>query len=541
MLSVSAALLFSTAAEKSPVYDELIYPSAGLIQWKTGDFSINKTHPPLQKLLSGLPLLWARVPLPAKSRDQGMDEWRTGYLVFFQDLTHSRKWIFLSRIPTVLISLLLLLTVFIWLFIKHGVPSALVGTSLLAFDPLVLGNGSLALNDLFVTFFFFLSVALFFESLNGAWWKSALCGISMGAAIASKFSGIILPVLFFIFFCYQQIKNPRKQLPRLLLRLAVIFICGTFFILAIYQFKPSLFLDALKTSLFLRHGEINPGFLLGPISSHATWIYYPVALLIKTPIPILIIWIYSPVFLIKTKNNATLVPFFIFITGFIFLLAMASPNHFGLRYILPAVPFMAVASGIAFAKIKNKTEKMVFLLLVGWLAVETVFFHPHHMAYFNQFVGGPRNGYKWLDGSNQDWGQDLPALAHFLKKNGNPSLVLGYYGSAAPEAYGIQYQDAYSPAITNSFREEFINPPDPEKEYLAVSARLLADPQLKSVYGWLKEKVPIAFLGYTIFVYEITNDISAHQNLAQLYSLMGRKALLKREIDRIRRRGQVAT
>jgi hypothetical protein len=31
---------------------------------------------------------------------------------------------------------------------------------------------------------------------------------------------------------------------------------------------------------------------------------------------------------------------------------------------------------------------------------------PHHLSYFNAFVGGPRNGHHHLLGSSFDWGQD---------------------------------------------------------------------------------------------------------------------------------------
>ena len=32
--------------------------------------------------------------------------------------------------------------------------------------------------------------------------------------------------------------------------------------------------------------------------------------------------------------------------------------------------------------------------------------YPHYLAHFNEAVGGPRNGYRYLVDSNLDWGQD---------------------------------------------------------------------------------------------------------------------------------------
>ncbi len=51
-----------------------------------------------------------------------------------------------------------------------------------------------------------------------------------------------------------------------------------------------------------------------------------------------------------------------------------------------------------------------FLLLIAWLVAETAFAYPNYLAYFNETVGGPKNGYKYVTDSNVDWGQDLKRL-----------------------------------------------------------------------------------------------------------------------------------
>ena len=45
--------------------------------------------------------------------------------------------------------------------------------------------------------------------------------------------------------------------------------------------------------------------------------------------------------------------------------------------------------------------------------VGTVRIYPDHLAYFNDLVGGPRNGHLYLDDSNIDWCQDWIAVAEF--------------------------------------------------------------------------------------------------------------------------------
>ena len=73
------------------------------------------------------------------------------------------------------------------------------------------------------------------------------------------------------------------------------------------------------------------------------------------------------------------------------------------------------------------------------LIVDSLLIFPHYLSYFNQTIGGPKNGYKHLVDSSLDWGQDLPALKKWLHKNhtGDVPVYLSYFGSAEPEYYGL--------------------------------------------------------------------------------------------------------
>ena len=56
-LLVMAALQVDSALLESQTFDEAVHLTAGYRYWLTGRFSMNREHPPLQKLLSALPLL----------------------------------------------------------------------------------------------------------------------------------------------------------------------------------------------------------------------------------------------------------------------------------------------------------------------------------------------------------------------------------------------------------------------------------------------------------------------------------------------------
>jgi hypothetical protein len=62
--------------------------------------------------------------------------------------------------------------------------------------------------------------------------------------------------------------------------------------------------------------------------------------------------------------------------------------------------------------------------LMGYSLVSAALVYPHHLAYFNDFVGGPRNGWKHLLGSSFDWGQDLLLIKRWLASR--PELAAIY-------------------------------------------------------------------------------------------------------------------
>ena len=81
--------------------------------------------------------------------------------------------------------------------------------------------------------------------------------------------------------------------------------------------------------------------------------------------------------------------------------------------------------------------KYIFLiLLLAWLLLETLFAAPYFLSYFNEFGGGVRGGYHFVDDSNYDWGQDLLRLQSWV--NANPQvdkIAVDYFGGGDPQYY----------------------------------------------------------------------------------------------------------
>ena len=68
------------------------------------------------------------------------------------------------------------------------------------------------------------------------------------------------------------------------------------------------------------------------------------------------------------------------------------------------------------------------VLLIFYIS-STLRIYPNFLVYFNELVGGPSNGPRYLVDSNIDWGQDILKLKHYLEKNHINEICLGVLSS----------------------------------------------------------------------------------------------------------------
>jgi hypothetical protein len=148
---------------------------------------------------------------------------------------------------------------------------------------------------------------------------------------------------------------------------------------------------------------------------------------------------------------------------------------------------------------------------------------PHQLAYFNETIGGPGEGYRYLADSNLDWGQDLKGVKTYMDKEKLPIIYLSYFGSAPPSYYGICYQ--YVPGtwpLTWPPPADKVSDSVPRK-ILAVSVYNLQDVSTayNPLFRWLWQRQPVAKIGYSIFVYDLTNDSVGLMKLEETYVRAG--------------------
>lgn len=151
--------------------------------------------------------------------------------------------------------------------------------------------------------------------------------------------------------------------------------------------------------------------------------YFLWAFLWKTPLPYLVLIAAA---LAATGREAVrargLSPLALGLSVFavVYLAALVSSGlNLGYRHLLPVTTLLAIAAGgLAPGRFPEKVRGPLALGLgaaLVWLALGTWRASPHLLGYFNESVGGWRNGHRYLADSNLDWGQDLLRLRDRLR------------------------------------------------------------------------------------------------------------------------------
>ncbi len=528
----------------SPTYDEAAHLAAGHSYFARRDFRLNPEHPPLIKQLLALPLFVGyRIAFnPDPQHWSKGDDYLIGQDLLYKSILPADRILLLSRLPNLLIGGILVALTGWWAYRLWGNWAAILAMTLACLEPNFVTHSSLVTTDIGVTLVIFLTVYLFWEYLNFPnWWLLAVTGISTGMALLSKFSALLLPPMIALIIAASFLlgsepyllplrKTQNRPTYKLLLMqsVAVLFFIAFFALLTIpsaYFFQGfSPWLHGLEK--FLTHAQDgHPAFFLGEYSSQGWWNYFLVAFLIKTPIGSLLLIAASLVFcragnpLRRREVILLLLPVMV-----VFLATTQAKVNIGLRHILPVYPFLfVIASRLATIHFRGR---WLMPILVGIPLVSTAIsslrIAPHQLAYFNEFVGGPDQGYRYLSDSNIDWGQDLRGVKTYMEKENLPIIYLSYFGTAPPSYYGIRYQYVPGGWPWESPPADKV-PAGASRKILAISVSNLQDiwTPHDPLFRWLWMRQPVAKIGYSIFVYDLTHDREGLAKLEETYAKAG--------------------
>jgi len=460
----------NSAILNSGVCDELgAHIPCGHLYWTSGKFSGGIYNFPLGQLI---------IALPVK-------------LLGYSYNLFTEQHLFLFRLPVLLMGLLLGVLVYRFASELYGRNAGLAALFLFALSPNILAHSSLATLDLPITFFIFISVYLLYRYVQKPSVLSiTLFAMALSGEILTKVQGFsLIPITLLAFVVFLKKTMPAGKHKKLLFFTSWLLIPIIVFLainltylhlpVNIKECLPPKFVHALLVKfLHIERGHFT--YLLGEYSNKGWWYYFPVAILLKTPLSVLV---FLAIGLFQKHSLKTLI--FVFVPIALFLgAAMKSGINIGLRHILIIYPFLFILGGYGMTKLWKATwQKAILVVLIAGYCLQAAFITPHHLSYFNVLVGGPANGHKYLIDSNFDWGQNDHFLRHYIKNN--------------------------------RIRQHKINPDPfrPTSGHIFVNANALYGVARSGdkAYAWLKTFKPTRQVAYTWFEYYIPEEAISEQ------------------------------
>ena len=557
-LALLLGLGFTSLRTKSAVYDEIVHFSAGYTSLRFHEFRFNADHPPLAARLAAAPLLAMDVRFPADD-----PAWTMGrpYEVgrrFLYRWNDGDRLLLRGRVMILLLAAVLATIVFLWTRASWGLPAAALSLLLAVTSPDVLAHGQVVTTDMGAALFIFACVAAF-ERMTSRLTvpRVLLAGLALGAALATKFSALILlPVLAALAAVValreepltvalrgepRRLERASSKLTALAIAIAVMAAIAFVFVWAAYGFRfaatedpafeasipwdrlrpeePALAraVDGMRTAhvlpeawlwgfvRFFKHQQGRPAFLLGAHSDEGFWSFFPVSFAVKTPLALLVL-VGLAVWLAAARRLRSRADAFLWIPVALYAAVSLSRGiNIGHRHLLPLYPFLFVAAGRAAtwaaAAGPRRAPAAIVGLLGAWYVGAALWIHPHYLAYFNELAGGPARGYRILVDSSLDWGQDLRGLKPYMEAHGIPRVKLSYFGTADPAYYGIACDllPSYLPLPRDVVRT--FAPGD----VLAVSATNLQGVYLEAADRPMMERLrreePVGNVGYSILIF----------------------------------------
>ncbi|MDR3765210.1 MAG: glycosyltransferase family 39 protein [Acidobacteriota bacterium] len=508
---------------QSFTYDEPEHIVAGLEAWRYGEFKQWHDQPPLARLLFTLPL--------AKS------QWSYRYTgVQVRPVSPvPEQWLWPARAVVSLMGALFLLLLWRTARRFYSEAAALFVLALAALSPELIAHFSLATIDGLGALLTFAAALAWLR-----YWKSntrrdaLLLGIVLGLLLLAKFNSppqfVLTLGLVLVLAPGELRKNPlglqfRRMFAVLGLACLVVW-AGYFFHVSRVTFANqavtlhfpgytksllfemptgktpvTIFMPACEwftgLGMVIAHNmEGHRGFFLGNCSTQGWRMYFPVAMLLKWPVLVLLTGTAGLLLAVARQTGRWRDLLVLAVFPAVYLaLAMTSHINIGVRHVLPLYPFLLLFCGACADSLLRvgKSPRGAYIALAAIVllqAADVARYAPSYLSYFDAFV--PQNEtWRLLSTSNTDWGQPLVALRAFQQQHSGRTLHLAYVGEVDPAFYGIRYVP---------LRED-----DHPSGLVAVSAthlsgELLHDPE---AYLWLLRYPRVAVLDHAMYVFDV--------------------------------------
>jgi hypothetical protein len=500
--------------QDSPCGDEVLDIGDGYYCWK-GDVLTYpfRDHPPLAKALQALPL-WAMGLRTGKGLEFAPNNDRNEIFLFTLNRDRFETLFAAARMVSFLFGLGIGFILF--LIVRKGSYPLLIGTmALWATEPTLLGFSGIAMADVPLTFFFLLSAWKFGQVLKKPGIRGYLtAGFLMAMTITVKFSALILIPIFgsleiLYFWGESRNRTPLAFFTERVQRWPWVLGAAALWIFLVYLpatiFHPdhhgpfTYFGDSLHR-MVQEHllNSFPRTYFMGTISRLTYGSYYPVAFLIKSPLPFLVLLTLA--FCLAASGRLKFRSW-LWIPPLAFFAVIAPFHDYGIRNLLPIYPFcilMAARAGEWLWDQKNNLFKILGIGLLAFQVISVGRSFPSHISYFNEWVTQDKKIY-WLGDSNLDIGQDTKRMTQVAKARGWDHVKLAYFGQTNPSLYGMGW---------DYWRQKDLDGPQPGWVYVINAAFLQLGPYLLPAASdigksWIVDTPPTGRIGDTWYYFEI--------------------------------------
>jgi 4-amino-4-deoxy-L-arabinose transferase-like glycosyltransferase len=555
LLGVMSLQMLVAASGKSITTDELVHIPAGYYHLVVGDFQFLNQHPPVPMMIGALPLLFIQPGEVSAAEQQTIPRDKDFVFAVSQRFwtpndSFFRTVSFWTRIPMVAFTILFGVVIFLFARRLFGETAGVLSLALFTLEPTVLAHGPLVHTDMTSAFAFVLLAYAFYAYVSRPSLRRALLlGGATGLAPLMKFSMVAVAPIALIGIIALLVFPERLNLTRkqALAHAAAIVEISLLVINAGYFFDHRALTEAdnnwivtsfpvhaaaaLNAAHLLRylvptdfllgtywqmwHSTVgHAGSIFGRQGNFGWWYYFPAAFALKTTIPFLLTSVAAICWglwrVIKHHDRSplfVLVPFFFFTA-----LVMVSTINIGVRFYLPAYPFLFIMSGALLDRlIRLRKHRWLGVTVVGlvlmWCGAEALRTYPNYIPYMNQLASA-RPHWWYLSDSNVEWGDCMPELAAYLHERGETKVRAAVLGAWPLGRYGIDFVDALaSPGEAQA-----------ETKYVAIGASFLngstippgppgsgreTEQQRLNYFDEYRRRTPEAIIGNSIYIFRM--------------------------------------
>jgi Dolichyl-phosphate-mannose-protein mannosyltransferase len=580
LLVLQATLALTMVHRESLTFDEDDHMFAGYMMWKAGDYGLNPEHPPLVKLLATVPILsdqlW--VPPPRDHEFFKAEAYLNGRDWLARNDGDRQQLVFKMRASAELLALGLCLLVFLTAREWFGDAAGLIALTLVVFDPNVLAHSALVTTDIGVSCFFVAAIWTFYRfATRPTIIRLLIAGVATGLLLATKHSGILIGPMFVCLIAWEVLTAKGAERRRTVLRLTggffAIVVLSVFVLWCFYGFRYSARPAgvAFSTSVAqyaapLPHFEYAcvlavsrlhllpesylvglidvklaaadySTFLLGKVYAHGQWDYFPLVILIKTTLGLLLLIVLGVFATVTGKLTKRRELFYTLAPPVIYLaVAMMSGMNIGVRHLLPMYAFaviFAAAGTVTLAGMNDRINRrwaVACSVLIVASIVSSLLAFPNEIAYANEAWGGPNNVHNLLSDANVDWAQQLYQVKQWQDRHPGQDCWFAYFARPEidPGVYGIRCH-ALPTVDTEYMGGEEVIPPSITGA-IVISAGDLSGCEWPSgqvnPYRSFQSLHPDVTIDHSVFVYEGTfavPDISATSRAQQSETYLEQK------------------